>query len=195
MTSRPSRGATAAWLVLLLAAAATASCGGTPTTPAPARQDPSSLASVSTPSGEEAAREETEDVVLYFVDENGDLTAEARSLSPRETPALQARALIEALVAGPRTGLEGVLPPDTVARALHVRPDGTAYVDLNGAFAAGVSGGSEDALLAVRSIVETLTSNVPTIERVKILIEGDEPRALGGHLDLSHPLGPEGPRK
>jgi spore germination protein GerM len=194
MTHAPWRGAAAAGLALL-AAAATASCGGTPTTPAPARQDPSSLASVSTPPGDETARENTEDVVLYFVDENGDLAAEARSLRPQETPALQARALIEALVAGPRTGLEPLVPPDTAVRALHVRPDGTAYVDLNGAFAAGVSGGSEDALLAVRSIVETLTTNVPAIERVKILIEGDEPRALGGHLDLSHPLVPEGPRK
>ena len=31
------------------------------------------------------------------------------------------------------------------------------------------------------------------MKTVKILVEGEEPRALGGHLDLSRPLSPQGP--
>jgi spore germination protein GerM len=84
-----------------------------------------------------------------------------------------------------------VVPPDTSLRALYLGEDGTAYVDLDAAFARGLSGGSEDALIAVRSIASTLALSLPEVQRVKILIEGEEVNDLGGHLDLSQPLIPE----
>ncbi|MGH9867079.1 MAG: GerMN domain-containing protein [Candidatus Polarisedimenticolia bacterium] len=144
------------------------------------------------PAAPGAEAEDRLDAILYFADEEGRLTAEAREMHREPTPALQARALIEALASGPRTELTPVLPSDTAVRALHITADGTAYVDLNGAFVAGLQGGSEDTLLALRSLVETLAGNVDEIRRVKVLVEGEEARELGGHLDLSRPLAPRG---
>ncbi len=130
-------------------------------------------------------------VALYFVNAEGDLVRESRRVEPAVTPALMARRLIEALAQGPREGLQPTLPPDTAVRAAHLGPDGTAYVDLDSAFSRGLMSGSRDALTAVRSLTETLAANIPECARVKILVEGDEVRDLGGHLDLSRPVVPE----
>jgi hypothetical protein len=46
----------------------------------------------------------------------------------------------------------------------------------------------------VRSLTETLAANLTEVHSVKILVEGDEVRDLGGHLDLSRPLRPEASR-
>jgi len=131
-------------------------------------------------------------VTLYFADESGSLAIEAREMPPVSPPARRARRIVEALIAGPRRGLERALPADTAVRAVHLGDDGTAFVDLDSAFSRGLAQGSEDALLAVRSLVETLAANFDDVRRVKILVEGEEVRDLGGHLDLSRPLVPEG---
>ena len=64
-----------------------------------------------------------------------------------------------------------------------------AYVDLGGAFTSGQSGGSLDETLAVYSLVNALTVNLPGISAVQILVEGQQVDTLAGHLDLRYPLG------
>lgn len=135
------------------------------------------------------------EVVLYFADVEGRLVPEQRLLERRRRPADQAREIIFALLEGPRiTGmsqtLSPVLPPETRVRAVHLGADGTAYVDLDASFAQGLSQGSEDALIAVQALTETLAANLQEVGRLKILVEGEEVRDLGGHLDLSQPLIP-----
>jgi len=130
-------------------------------------------------------------VTLYFVTEDGDLAPEVRRLTRVDPASEMARRIVEELAGGPREGLHPTVPPETTVRALHIGADGTAYLDLDQGFARGLAHGSEDALIAVRSLAETLTTNLPEILRVKILVEGDEVRDLGGHLDLSHPVVPE----
>src|SRR5947209_5168592 len=49
-------------------------------------------------------------------------------------------------------------------------------------------GGSSSELLTVYSIVNALTSNLPTITRVQILVDGKEVDSLAGHVDLRRPL-------
>ena len=50
-----------------------------------------------------------------------------------------------------------------------------------------ISGGSSGEILTVYAIVDSLTSNVPAIRRVGILVAGRERDTLG-HLDLRRPL-------
>jgi spore germination protein GerM len=139
-------------------------------------------------SGATGARRE---VTLYFATEAGRLRPEKRDLSSEGTAADQARRVVEALIEGPRGALSSVLPLGTGLRAIYVAEDGTAYLDLDAGFPRGLPAGSEDALVAVWSLTDTLAVNFPDVRRVKILVEGEEVRALGGHLDLSRPLIPD----
>ena len=84
--------------------------------------------------------------------------------------------------------LRRVIPADTRLRALYIDTQGTATLDLDSAFARGLSAGSADALLAVWSLVNTLAVSFAEVRQVKLLVEGEERRDLGGHLDLSRPL-------
>ena len=128
---------------------------------------------------------------LYFAESSGTLVAEARDIPDDGTPEARGRRVVEELLAGPKgERLDAVIPAGAELRALHLGADGTAYVDLTRAFRAGLAGGSEDALAAVWAITNSLTETVPEVQRVKILVEGEEVLDLGGHLDLSRPLAP-----
>ena len=73
-----------------------------------------------------------------------------------------------------------IFPRDTVVRATFLLPDGTAFVDLGGpTLAQGWGTGSHEELMAVYSVVQTVTTNFPDAKRVRILIN-DEPRGDAG---------------
>jgi hypothetical protein len=48
-------------------------------------------------------------------------------------------------------------------------------------------GGSNSELLTIFSVVNSLVLNVNEIERVKILIDGQDTQTLAGHIDLDFP--------
>ena len=73
-------------------------------------------------------------------------------------------------------------------RALFVTDKGEAYVDLSREVASAHGGGSLDELLTVYTIVDALTTNLPAISAVQILVDGKEVDTLAGHVDLRRPL-------
>ena len=75
-----------------------------------------------------------------------------------------------------------VFPKGAKVLGVHVE-NGLAVVDLNRK-AAEMNVGSEGELLAVLSIVNTLTK-LPDVYRVKITVEGEEVESLAGHVDLT----------
>jgi germination protein M len=94
------------------------------------------------------------------------------------------KVVLEALFKGPPAG-SGYLPffPEGT-QVLDVKvTDGLAEVNLNRR-ATQINVGSQGEALAVASIVNTLTK-LPSIFKVKILIEGEEVESLAGHVDLS----------
>lgn len=132
------------------------------------------------------------EVTLYFVRADSEaLLPETRSIFRTATVNDRARQTLQALFGGSETGLQPSVPEGTRALELFLGNDGIAYVDLSAEFKSGLLSGSTDAVSAVYSIVNTLTSNFSEIQKVKILVEGDEVDDLGGHLDLSRPLLPE----
>ena len=84
-----------------------------------------------------------------------------------------------------------VFPADSVVRATFLLPDGTAFVDLGGpTLTQGWGTGSHEELMAVYSIVSTVTTNFPEAKRVRILVNGESAETLAGHVSLRGSLVP-----
>ena len=126
---------------------------------------------------------------LYFADSNNRyLISEARVLVHSDDPSNFGKIIIEALIEGPKGQLGRTLPVETKLRALYITRAGVCYADLTTAVRDMYPGGSQSELLSVYSIVNSLILNVPTIEKVKILIDGKESATLAGHVDLTQPV-------
>jgi hypothetical protein len=65
---------------------------------------------------------------------------------------------------------------------------GEIYVDLSAELQKNHPGGTTNELLTVYSLVSALTSNLPAVTTVQILIDGREVDTLAGHLDLRRPI-------
>jgi spore germination protein GerM len=126
---------------------------------------------------------------LYFLDKESQfLIAEERTLKHPENPAFFARSIVEALIKGPQKGLIRTIPADTGVRAIYVTQEGVCYVDLTSNITDQHPGGIKSELFSVYSIVNSVVLNVPEVEAVKILINGDETATLAGHIDLQVPV-------
>ncbi|MFP4531741.1 MAG: GerMN domain-containing protein [Desulfobacterales bacterium] len=128
-------------------------------------------------------------VYLYFVDKgNAYLVSEARKIRNNTDPQAYCRRIVQALINGPGAELARTIPSDTRLRAVYITSDHTAYVDLSAAAANSHSGGVRTELMTVYSIVNTLILNVSAVDRVKLLIDGQEADTLAGHIDIRFPL-------
>lgn len=100
-------------------------------------------------------------------------------------PTLCAKELLNTLLAGPVDPEARTLPPDAALLAFYILPDGTAVADFSEALATSIPSGIQSEQLAVDSITRTLEANVPQVQRLRILIHGQEVDTLAGHLDLT----------
>lgn len=124
-------------------------------------------------------------VKLYFCDQDGQLRVEMRHIAGRH---YLPEAALQELLRGPETSeLLATLPEGTKLRSLVIE-NGLARVDFSTELQTEHWGGSLAEMITVYSITNTLTQ-FPEVERVQILIEGEEVVSLAGHLDLTEPLG------
>lgn len=147
------------------------------------------------PGAEETVTGEPVAFTLYFPGRRGQLEAEERELAVADAPRGRARALVLALLEGPRTrGLFRPFPEAVGLLDVYLGADGVIYVDLGGegeALAKPPSSGSLEEMARVYSLVETLTYNLPEVSRVALLWNGVQRETFSGHLDTSRPLGPK----
>ena len=128
-------------------------------------------------------------VHLYFSDKNNlFLKAEDRDLIHSNNPTEFGKAIIEALIDGPRTGLMRNIPGGTKLKAFYLTEDGTAYIDMSDEVKEGHPGGVKSEIFTIYSMVNSLILNVPDIHAVKFLINGKESMTLNGHIDLRFPF-------
>jgi len=78
------------------------------------------------------------------------------------------------------------LPPGSDVRSVYLVDPGLAVIDVNAAFADGHRSGVLSEELTVASLIQTLSTNIPGILKVKILVEGKQRDTLAGHADLSN---------
>src|SRR5277367_6810582 len=124
---------------------------------------------------------------LFWASGNSDgtLVDSAVELQISSDPVLRAKQVLNTLLAGPVDAELRTLPPDAVLLAFYLLPDGTAIADFSEPLATSTPSGIQSEQLAVDSITRTLEANVPQVQRLKILIHGQEVETLAGHLDLT----------
>jgi spore germination protein GerM len=126
--------------------------------------------------------------LFYVADDGTRLTSVDRDVPYADQPADQARRILEAQLAPVTTPLVSAIPAGTTLRALFVGQDGTAYVDLSREVMTAHPGGSDAELLTVYSLVEALTTNLPAITSVQLLVDGKAVDTLAGHIDTRRPI-------
>jgi hypothetical protein len=134
-------------------------------------------------------------VVLYFPSyATGTLMGESRQIAWASNDIDRIRQVILGLIEGSRNGSNRVIAPSSNIRAVFFAPDGTACIDFSSEALSDFERGIESETLAVYSIVDSVAANVPTVKRLKILIQGQEADTLDGHIDLTGLFVPDATR-
>ena len=126
--------------------------------------------------------------LFYVSDDGAELVPVIRDVPYGATSTEQARHIVAAQVRPPAGGLVSAIPQGTVVRSVFLGSRGDAYVDLS-TEVLGHGGGTLNEALAVFAIVNAVTSNLPDVSTVQILVNGKEVDSLAGHLDLRRPIG------
>lgn len=150
--------------------------------------DSQPVAGADTGSGMVSDGEFVEATLFYISDDGMQLVGFERRLKREPGIAAQARRIIEAQLAEPPPPLLSPIPRGTRVHGLYLTDRGDAFVDLSEEVTVGHTGGSLEELFTVYAIVNAVTTNLPSIRAVQILINGSEVDTLVGHVDLQNPL-------
>ena len=133
-------------------------------------------------------------VRLYFEGPEMLLAAETRNVSLPENPAAALPVVVRELLKGSAsTAVARSFPADTVLLGAYFLPEGTVFVDLGGpTLQQGWGTGSHEELMAIYSVVQTVTTNFPEAKRVRLLVNGEPAETLAGHVALDRSLVPKG---
>jgi hypothetical protein len=185
--SRPRWPRAAGAIAAALLAVAAAGCGS---------DSPSSEGSGDRVDAPASASGRSFSVDLYFPGDDGRLHPERRTLPSPDGTEPQVRAVLTALLAGPRDpALQTIFPegygPVEVGTVLLGR-DGVLIVDLRTPEAEPPpASGSKQEIVTVYSLVNSITLNVTAARRVALLWNGRQRESFSGHLDTAHPLAPD----
>lgn len=154
----------------------------------PAPGDPAAAAP--TPPAEEPPAVPKIKATLFFGSEDGlSLVPTEREVPLAEGAVAQARAVLEALLTAEAPApLVSTIPKGAALRGIFVSERNEVFVDLDPAIRTAHPGGTQQELMTVYTIVNTLLTNLPGLQEVQILIGGQEVDTLAGHVDLRRPL-------
>ena len=125
-------------------------------------------------------------VTVYRASANGQtLVGEVYTVAKTNETIAQALGLL--LSEPSDSGNWSTIPDGTKVRSIHFA-NGIARVDFSPELVKNFRGGSAGELLMVGSIVNTLTE-IRGVEKVRIMVNGKQIETIGGHVDLSEPIG------
>jgi hypothetical protein len=129
-----------------------------------------------------------EQVTLYVAyDDPGILVARGASIPLPQGRQERAQEVLQALLARYlEEDSSHPIPAGSEIRNVYLVDPGMAVIDANAALADRHRSGVLVEELTVISLVQTLSANVPGINRVKILVDGEGRETLAGHADLSN---------
>jgi len=126
---------------------------------------------------------------LYYGTADGQgLAAVKREVPLGDGPREQGRQILEGELEPAPAPYLTLIPRGTTLRAFYITERGDAFVDLSAEASTQHPGGSTNELLTVYAIVNAVTANLASVERVQILIDGKQADTLAGHVDLRRPF-------
>lgn len=135
---------------------------------------------------EEPEEQKQREITLFFQSPFGEeLMPEERFIFETDSTSDQIRQVVRELIRGPATELLPTIPRGTELREVYLATSGTAYIDFSQAFVDEHPGGSAAEIETVFSLANTLAFNFTQVQRIRILVEGEERPTLREHLDLS----------
>ncbi|MCX5848219.1 MAG: GerMN domain-containing protein [Deltaproteobacteria bacterium] len=128
-------------------------------------------------------KKEKQVVQIYFSDQQERfLKSEKRYIFKENDAASQAREIVKALIEGSKTGLVNTFPSGVVLRDVKVSDTGIALVNFSKSLTKLHQGGSTAEMATIYSLTNSITQNIPSIKKVKILVEGKELSSIKGHI-------------
>jgi flagellar basal body-associated protein FliL len=136
-----------------------------------------------------AKKRDKQEVTLFFSDTNERFLVPEKRFIPKESePEEQAKEMIKALIAGSKTGLVNTFPEKAELQGVTREGDDALSVNFRESLVTNHPGGSAAEMATVYSLTNTLTTNLPTIKRIRILINGRGRESLKGHIGLQNPF-------
>jgi flagellar basal body-associated protein FliL len=136
-----------------------------------------------------AKKRDKQEVTLFFSDTNERFLVPEKRFIPKESePEEQAKEMIKALIAGSKTGLVNTFPEKAELQGVTREGDDALSVNFRESLVKNHPGGSAAEMATVYSLTNTLTMNLPTVKRVRILINGKGRESLKGHIGLHNPF-------
>lgn len=134
----------------------------------------------------------TQLATLYFPSlSEGKILPESRAITWAQGDADRIRQVILALAEGSHQGYGHVFSPSTTVRGVFLTRDGAVYLDLSSDIMGDFEPGIESETLAIYSVVDSITANIPSVKTVQFLIRGQEVETLDGHADLTSAFTPD----
>ncbi len=129
---------------------------------------------------------------IYFSDsQERFLVGEKRHIYKEEDAAAQAREVVKALLEGSKTGNVNTFPAHVNLKDVKLDKDGTAEVNFSSDLTKLHPGGSAAEMATIYSLTNSLTTNVPDIKAVKILVEGKALSSIKGHISAVNSFKPD----
>jgi hypothetical protein len=126
--------------------------------------------------------------LFYGTSDGQALAAVKREVPLGDGPRAQGRQILLSELEKAPPPYVSLIPDGTMLRAFYITDRGDAFVDLSPDVSTMHPGGSTNELLTVYAIVNTVTANLSSVERVQILIDGKQADTLAGHIDLRRPF-------
>lgn len=159
---------------------------------APAGCNHEAEAPVSAPAASTEEPSTVREVTLFYPSSSLRLSPEKRDLPVSEVETLAIAALTDEVLRELSSRWPGGFVPEGTSVRAAYRLENTAVIDLESqALTDGWTTGSQAEILAVQSLVQSITWNFEEIDSVQILVNGGESPTLSGHIDLSKPLRPD----
>ena len=129
---------------------------------------------------------------IYFSDpQERFLMPEKRYVIKENDAAAQAKEIVKALLEGSKAGFVNTFPVCVVLIDVKVGDAGIASVNFSKNLIKKYQGGSTAEMATIYSLTNSITQNVPTIKKVKILVEGKELSSIKGHISTQKAFSPD----